>query len=272
MVSMSSNQLDLFETPPEPTRPSAPAMRVPTAVVVPADLTDEALIAAVADAAPSDIRGLASELERRRPRAAVPTLAALCRRFSGFGATRLIVEQVVALETLAVIGGSEAALAVRRAITTQQVQGPNLAVAMRAAAALSLRLPREVILMALQAEDRDLREAACGCAGPDPQIVAALRAALTDIDEDVGQAAACALGRLGRVEALPPLIRELERRPTTELIESIAPVADETAVVILGRLARTRPEFRQAAIAALEDCAASLAAHILQRLPPDSGE
>jgi len=199
----------------------------------------------------------------------VPALAALCRRFSGFGATRPIVEQVAALETLAFIGGHEAATVVRRAICAGQVQGPNLVVAMQSAAALSLRLPREVILMAIQAEDRELREAACRCAGPDPQVVAALREALSDEGGDVGRAAACALGRLGRAEALAPLIRELRRRPTAELIESVVPVADEAAVVMLGRLARSRPEFRPAVIAALEDCTVPLAVRVLQGLPPN---
>jgi len=177
----------------------------------------------------------------------------------------------VALRALGAIGGHEAARAVRRAITERQVQGPNLAAAMGAATALCLRLPREVILMALRAEDRDLREAACGCAGADPDVVAALLEVLDDLDGEVSRAAACALGRLGRMEALAPLIRELGRCPTAELIESVVPVADETAVVLLGRLARTRPEFRQAAVTALEDCTAPMAARVLRGLPPDPG-
>jgi hypothetical protein len=194
---MTSNQLDLFEAPPEPPTPT----RAPTDAAVPADLTDEALIAALAEATLADVRGLAAEVERRRLRAALPGLAALCRRFSGFGATRPIVEQVAALGALGAIGGHEAALAVRRAITGRQVQGPNLAAAMKAAAALSLLLPREVILNALRAEDRDLRETACGCAGADPDVVAALIEVLGDLDDGVSRAAARALGRLGRFEA-----------------------------------------------------------------------
>ena len=261
---MSSNQLDLFDAPPEPT-----PLRAPASAAIPADLTDEALIATLMEATLADVRGLAAEVERRRLRAAVPALAALCRRFSGFGATRPIVEQVVALGALGVIGGREAAFAVRQAITGGQVQGPNLAAAMRVAAALSLRLPREVILTALRAGDRDLREAACGCARAEPDVVAALLEVLADLDDGVSRAAACALGRLGRIEALAPLIREIGQRPTAELIEAVVPVADETAVVLLGRLARTRPEFRQAATAALEDCTAPLAARVLQGLPPD---
>ena len=266
---MSSNQLDLFDAPPEPT--PAPPTRAPTIAAIPADLTDEALIAAMMEATPADVRGLAGEVERRRLATAVPALAALCRRFSGFGATRPIIEQVAALGALGVIGGHDAALAVRRAITERQVQGPNLAAALKAAAALSLRLPREVIVMALRAEDRDLREAACRCAGADPLIVAALLEVLADLDDEVSRAAACALGRLGCIEALEPLIDGLERRPTAELIESVVPVADETAVVRLGRLARTRPEFRAAVIAALEDCTTPLAARVLQGLAPDPG-
>jgi hypothetical protein len=245
-------------------------MQAPTDVAIPAELTDEALIAALEEATLADVRGLAAEVARRRLAAAVPALAALCRRFSGFGATRPIVEQVAALGALGVIGGPEAALAVRRAIAARQVLGPNLAAAMKAAAALSLRLPREVVLMALRADDRDLREAACGCAGADPDVAAALLDALRDLDEEVRRAAACALGRLGRIEALAPLIRELARRPTAALIDSVVPVADDTAAVLLGRLARTRPEFRQAAVTALEDCTAPLAARVLQGLPPET--
>jgi hypothetical protein len=267
MAPEASNQLDLFESPPQP----AAATRAAAVAVLPADLTDDALVAAIAEATLADARGLTGEAARRRPAGAVPALAALCRRLSGFGAVCPIVEQVAALEALGSIGGQDAALAIRCSITEGWVQGPNLAAAMRAAAALCVRLPREVVLAALRAERPDLREAACDCAAADPEIVAALPALLHDPVRDVSRAAACALGRLGRTEALAPLIRELARRPTAAVIQALVPVADETAVILLGRLARERPEFRRAVIAALEDCATPLAARVLRGLPPDPG-
>jgi hypothetical protein len=65
-------------------------------------------------------------------------------------------------------------------------------------------------------------------------------------------AAACALGRLGRSEARPLLVRFLREQPSAELIDAIAPIADEEYVVLLGRVARARPDLSEAVLDALD--------------------
>src|ERR1700680_4427290 len=80
------------------------------------NLDDEALIAAIPDSSFSETSLLAAEAGRRRLVAAIPALAALCRRFVGFGTNRTIPEQSAALQALALIGGREAAHAVAEMI------------------------------------------------------------------------------------------------------------------------------------------------------------
>ena len=52
---------------------------------------------------------------------AVVALEALCRRFRGFGLEHPVPEQTAALETLAEIGGTEAARAVKRIALSEAV-------------------------------------------------------------------------------------------------------------------------------------------------------
>src|SRR3977135_4329652 len=69
----------------------------------------EVLIPAIAESDLADSCELAAEAGRRQLAAAVPALAALCRRFAGFGTRRLIPEQAAAIEALALIRGRDAA-------------------------------------------------------------------------------------------------------------------------------------------------------------------
>src|SRR5258708_129836 len=72
-------------------------------------LDDAALVAAIPESSLSDSSMLAAEAGRRRLAAAIPALAALCRRFAGFGIDRAVPEQAAALQALAMIGGRDAA-------------------------------------------------------------------------------------------------------------------------------------------------------------------
>jgi hypothetical protein len=74
--------------------------------------------------------------------AAVPALEALCRRFAGFGADRMVPEQAAAIDALARIAGSDAAKALARLIARKTVQGSCLQRAVTAAACLEAKLPR----------------------------------------------------------------------------------------------------------------------------------
>src|SRR3954469_15798033 len=105
---MSGRQLDLFAGPSIGSdRTAAPGIQ-PRHIIA-SELDDDALIAAIPIASLADCSNLADEIARRRLRAAIPGLEALCRRFRGFGHEHAIPEQAAAFEALAAIGGHTAA-------------------------------------------------------------------------------------------------------------------------------------------------------------------
>jgi hypothetical protein len=224
------------------------------------------LVAAITDASLADASSLAAEAGRRRLAAAVLALEDVCRRFAGFGLERAIPEQVAALEALAVIGGRAAAQAVARIITKGAVQGPAVGIAVSAAAQLDSELPAAVVLGLLRHSDRSVRAAVCRCVRPWPEAVPILVDLLDDLDSDVSGSAACALGRLGRPEARPALVRLLRMAPSPEVIDAVAPVADEDCVVLLARIARTKPNLAFTAIDALHQVEHPRAAQVLAAL------
>jgi len=241
-------QLDLFadRAPTEGRSNAATASRIS-----PGSLSDAELIAALSDAVLEDACALAAEAGRRRLSGAVTTLAALCNRFVGFGADRKVPEQAAALEALAVIGGPEASRSVVRMVVKEIVQGPTLAVAVVAASRLCVKFPSAFALRLLRHSDPAVRAPACDCVRAGPEIVT-LVDLLGDRDREVSIAAACALGRMGRVEARSPLKRYLDERPSPRVVEALAGVADDEAVVFLARIGRARPELAVAILSALD--------------------
>lgn len=215
-------------------------------------MDDAALIAAIPQASLADCSRLAAEAGRRRLAGAIPALAALCRRFTGFGADRLVPEQAAALGALAAIGGHDAGQVVSGMISRAFVQGPTLVVAVAAAAQLHAPLPPNILGSLLQHADPGIRAAACRCARRSPEIIALLIGLLGDRDRTVARSAACALGRLGRSDARPALKQLLREAPSRDVVESVSAIADEECMILLGRLARTTPGLADAAIEALE--------------------
>src|ERR1700731_221440 len=152
---MCEQQLDLFSSTgiqAEFPRPLITECR-PAATV----LDDQALIAAIPDSNLADSIALASEAGRRRLAAAVPSLEALCRRFSGFGIDRMVPEQAAALQAFAVISGREAAQAVSQLIVRGVVQGPALSLAVSTAARIGSSLPTDVLHSLLRHADSNIR-------------------------------------------------------------------------------------------------------------------
>lgn len=242
-----------------------------------ADLSDAALIAAIPEASLTTCHALAGEAARRRLAGAVPALEALCRQFKGFGLRRAIPEQAAALQALAAIGGADAVAAVRRVVTGQVVSGPGQREAVRAAAGLRCLLPEPTATALLLHADPEIRAQACRCAPRTPQVAALLVSLLEDLNPGVGIAAAKALGRMGRGEARPWLIRLLRHNPDAELVDAVTSVADEECVVLLGRVARQHPTLRDATLAALAAietprASAVLAALTNQSMPPEAGQ
>jgi HEAT repeat protein len=249
---MADGQLDLFSAP-EPWPDPGPRAGETVPRLDAARLADEALIAAIPDASIAESRWLAAEAGHRRIAAAIPALEKLCLRLTGFGRDGLVTEQVAALDALSAIGGGAAAQAVARILARDAVQGPTLAVAAVAAARLKTNLLPHVALALLRDSDPSVRANACRCARPHPATLLVLVDLLDDLHERVSMAAACALGRMGRVEARPLLARLLREAPSAEVIAAIPAVADEECCVLLGRIARDRSELGSAALEAL-DC------------------
>ena len=176
-------------------------------------------------------------------------------------------EQVAALDALAAIGGQEAARSVARIIGRGWVQGPTLATAVAAAARLRSHLPTDIVAVLLRHADPAIRRDACRLARRGPEVTAILVDLLGDLNRDVCVEAACALGRMGRPEAVPLLKHALRQAPSLRVIEAVAAVADEECVVLLGRLARgAQEDLAAAARDALEAVEHPLAARLLERM------
>ena len=250
---MAAQQLDLFAgagygaAAAPPRREAGPEA---------AALADDALIDALSSATLVSAAGLAAEAARRRLRAAVPALERLCRRLIGYGAEKIVPEQREALLALAAIGGADARQTVMRLIVAHIVQGPTLALALDVAAKLHTALPAARLAQLLTDPDPSVRAGACRCAhSPTSIVVDVLVQLLDDLHAPIANAAACALGRIGRAEARPALLRLLRAAPSAEIIDALVPIADPDAVVILRRIARTIPDLAVVATTALDEIA-----------------
>jgi HEAT repeat protein len=218
-------------------------------------MDDAALIAAIPSAGMLELEGLAAEAARRRLAGAIPALREVLARLTGFGAQGPPVrEQAAALRALEAIGGPEATRAVADALLRDETQGATLALALSAAARLGAFLPPDAISWWLRHHHPGVRAAACGCARTGAEVIAVLMERLGDPDPAVRLAAALALARMGRGEALPVLMIALRTAPGAEVVDAVAAVADDDAVVALGRLARERPELKGRVLDALDDC------------------
>ncbi|WP_173977131.1 HEAT repeat domain-containing protein [Magnetospirillum sp. LM-5] len=264
IAAMSQSQLHLFEQRFPSAKPSSRADgRAPADLC---SLPDQELVAGIATAGIAEIFALMAECGRRKLTAAVPALEGICKRFSGFGLNTLIREQAVALEALIEIGGPEAATAVERIIARDMVQGPGLVLAVAAAARTGVTLPPKVTMRLLRHDEPDVRADACRSARLDPDVVAILLDLLDDLHLSVRIAAACALGRFGKVDALEALSEALEAAPSIEVIDALADIADDDAVVLLGRVAQDRPDLTEAVVSALDECGSALAAKVADRV------
>lgn len=243
-------QLDLFRHVPAPAEPP-PSDEVARSVIGSGSIEDEELLSVLPHARLADSLTLAAEVGRRRMTAAVPALEALCGRFAGFGADRIVPEQAAAIDALARIAGADAAEALARLIARRTVQGPCLQRAVAAAACLGAKLPAATALELLRHDNPAIRADACRFAQASPVVVAQLRDLLDDLQRPVRLAAACTLGLMGRKEVRPLLARYLREEPSVQLIDAVAPVADEECIILLGRIARTMPALSAAALDAL---------------------
>jgi len=231
------------------------------------ELLDAELIAALPGADLATASSLAAEAACRHLAGAVPALERLCRRLTGFGAARVVPEQAASLQAIAAIGGKEARLAVARLLVERVVQSPTLAIALRAASRLGVSLPPPCLAELLRNARPEVRAAACRCIRLAPTHSELLVELLGDLHPEVATSTAIALGRTGRIEGLPMLTSLLLREPSAELIDAVAPIADEKVIITLGRrIARVTPSLRQAVLDALEQIGSPRAAMVAEGL------
>jgi HEAT repeat protein len=250
-------QLDLFGDRPQFDWPPNIVSLQP---LLPQELSNEDLIAAIPEATLVDACGLAAEAGQRRLSGAIPALVALCNRFVGYGIDVGVPEQAAALEALGVMGGSEASRAVVQLIAKRIVQGPTLVVAIAVASQLGVIFPTDIALAFLQDPNPSIRARACDCVRARHDVVTTLVAMLDDPDGEVSAAAACALGRMGRAEARLHLKRYLTERPSARVVEAVVGVVDDEAIVLLARAGRARPDLALSIISALEEIDSARAA------------
>jgi hypothetical protein len=241
------------------------AVAVSQATPQPKALDDAVLAAGMAHASLANCAALAAEVVERRLLAEVPALEDLCRRFKGFGRAHPVRDQVIALETLAALGGPQATAAVMRLIGERIVEGPSLRAALTAGAIVRARLPAGILSEPLDDADPGLRALAFRCARFCPQTIPRMIALLDDFHVGVASAAAVSLGQMGRREAMPVLLRMIRSTPTAEMIDALASIADDDCLVELGRLAERRPDLRDAVCEALEGLDHPRAVTVLRR-------
>ena len=258
-------QPDLFDgrgkddAVPEQGRPPCPLPAAPAA------LADDALIAALAEAGPSEVGAICSEIAARSLEGAVPALEAMWRRFAGFGIERPLAEQLAVLDALARLDRPVARAALRR-IVSGGVAESALPAALGAAMRAGLTLPAGFVAPLLDHADGAVRGAAFALADRARVAPDLLRQGLDDASPAIRRAAAIALAHRGDAAARETLLRELARSPSEALVDAIAAIADEDAMVHLGRCAVDCPALAPTVIGALRGMESPKAARLARRL------
>jgi hypothetical protein len=264
---MTNEQFDLFDDVSSPAT-SAPPQPAAPRPLDPTGLGDEELLERLDDRPMAECLERVREIKRRRLTAACSPLETLCLRHAGFGRTRIVPEQAAAIEALVAIGGGEAAASISRLITRRIVEGPALGLAFSAAVLLGSSLPEEIVGEHLRNDDPEIRCLAARCVRAWPRLAPNLIELLDDLRSEVQIAAACALGRMGRSEARALLVRSLQETPTEEIVDASARIGDRETIVLLGRLAASRPDLSAVAIEALKSIDHPMADRVLLGLHP----
>ena len=245
---------------------AAPVADTPQAAPPVGKLSDGALIAMLPQAGRANVEALTDEVVSRSLAEAVPALEALWRRFSGFGVKVPYLEQRAVLSTLVRLEGEAARAALRTIVLSRGLPASLLPAAARAAADAGLGLPAAFVAPLLAHEDDAVREPAYALAVRASIGSDGLRDGLTDPSPVVRRLAAIAMGMRGDPEAREPLVDELERIPTAEVIEALSVIGDDDAIVYLGRCAENHPAFAEDVLDALRDVESAKAERLVSRL------
>ena len=267
---VAPSQIDLFAERGRVKLPHSPTPGASSAPEV-ATLTDEELLALVPRAGPANVEAVCSEVVSRSLETAVPALEALWRRFVGFGIEKPLCEQLAVLDTLSRLSGADARSALRRIVLSRALPASLMTAALRAAVAAGLALPAPFVASFLGHEDIAVRGPAFALAAKASVPAERLHDGLFDRSAANRRAAAVALGLRGDPRARQPLFEELARSPSTEIIEAIAAVWDDDAIVHLGRCARRHSRLAGAVLDALRDIESPRAEAVAGQLEPPSG-
>ena len=241
---------------------AAPLVEVSAAAPAATGLSDEALLEGLRAAAGERLDECLQEIAQRRLEAAIPAVMAVARIYAPE-------PQIAALQTLAAIGGVEAARAVTALMRTRAMTGTALLSGIVIAAALGCRLPAAVLQPFVRASDPAVRLALCQCLQGGAESVGVLQALVQDADHEVACTAARALALRGLPDGVAALVGALRRAPTQADIEAVAVIADETLMVELGKSARAHPTLAPQIIDALDSLEAPRASLIATGLRRD---
>lgn len=239
---------------------------VPDTPLVPADLTDEALIAMLPQASMLAAEGLCSEVASRGLAGAVPALEQVWRRVAGFGIGTPLVEQRAVLKALARLDCAAARTALRGIVLSKGLPASLLPAALGAAAEAALSLPAGFVGPLLEHEDAAVRTAAFALAPRAGVPVELLRDGLGDPSAAVRRLAAIAMGNAGDASAAAAPAAELARNPSAAAIEALASLGEEDAIVHLGRCAERHPALAGTVIDALRDMDSPKADRLVRHL------
>ena len=271
-LETAQRQLDLFaerggvepRRSPQSAASSAPAPAVDT-------LSDEDLLELIPNAGPSNVETVCSEVVSRSLQAAVPALEALWQRFSGFGIEKPLREQIAVVDTLERLGGADARSALKGIMLSRALPASLLPTALQAAVSAGLALPAPFVDPLLDHEDAAVRGAAFALAAGAHVPADRLHASLSVRSPADRRAAAVALGLRGDSRARQPLFDELERSPAPEIIEAVAAVWDDDAIVRLVRCARRHPRLAGAVLDALRDIGSPRAEAVARQVETHPG-
>ena len=264
--AIAEGQLDLFDDGGQIDGERVPTRLVEDAGETVGRLANGELIARLPQADRSSVEALCSQVVSRSLEAAVPALERLWRRFAGFGVRVPFPEQRAVLDTLARVDGAAARAALKRIVLSKGLPASLLPAALRAAAEAELALPASFVAPLLDHEDVAVREPAFALALKAGIGGDRLRDGLIDPSACVRRLAAVALGNRRDAGGREWLIGELARNPSTEVIEALAAIGDDDAIVHLGRCAARHPALAGTVVAILRDMESAKAERLVRRL------
>jgi len=270
MPRTDPRQLDLFSAP---IRASSEVpthgveVAVPCRSVNPNDLNDAKLLEAFRASKLTETGLLAEAIVRRQPAGWQEAAMLVWNRFFGFGHDRALLEQRAVLGLVRDLLGRPVLVEIlRRGGFPESLNGDLL----QAAAACDHPLPADLVRSGLLSRDEALRVSALRIAIPSGIEPIELHTLLTDQRIAVRDLAAIVLAEVGEAEARTSLLHSLKARPSQRGLDALVLFMDEDAVIQLGQLARTHPQWVRHIRALIEDSAHPKAPAIVATLPEDA--